>query len=229
MKIFAIGDLHFDPIGNKSMDKFGWKNHQEKIIENWKKEINETDIVLIPGDFSWAMKLSEVKLDLDIIEELPGIKIISRGNHDYWWESLSKMNKLGYKTIHFLQNNSYSFNGISLCGVRGWINRSYPYFTEEDEKYLNRETERMKISLNSIKNKEDFIIAMVHYPPYDNDGELNDYGKLLKEYEVDLCIYAHLHGPSHKFIKEGNVGGVEMICVASDYIDFVPKLLKESI
>lgn len=228
--IYAIGDLHFDNTGEKPMGIFGdnWIDHEEQIIKNWNEIIGEEDLVLIPGDISWALKEEDACKDLKKIDKLPGKKILSKGNHDYWWTSLKKMNNFGFASIRYLQNNNFVFNNIRIIGSRGWIDNTVAKETgEEDlehsEKIFKREIHRLKLSLES-QVSEDYkkTIAMLHYPPFDTDMKPNELGKVLEEYEVDYCIYGHLHGEGHKFVKEGNINGVEYICVSSDYIDFKP-------
>lgn len=219
--IFAIGDLHFDPIGDKPMDIFGekWLDHEEKIISYWKSVVKDEDIVLLPGDISWGLKLDEAMEDLKKIDKLPGMKIISKGNHDYWWSSLNKMNSLGLNSIYFINNNSYRYGDISISGTRGWIPRDAYGFNENDEKIYLREVNRLKMSLEDNKDAK-YKIAMIHYPPFNQDFTVNDFSKLLTEYNVDLCIYGHLHGDGHKYVVEGLIDSVEYKCVASDFVDF---------
>ena len=221
--IFAIGDLHFDYTQEKPMNIFGdnWENHEEKIIENWKEVVREDDLVLLPGDISWALKLDTAAYDLKRIDELPGIKIISKGNHDYWWSSLNKMNNLGYKTINFIHNNSFEYKGYS----RGWAARDSFEFSENDEKIYLREVQRLKNSLDSCVNKK--IIAMIHYPPFNQDLGVNEFSQTLSDYKVEKCVYGHLHGKGHKFSYEGDLEGVDYHFVASDFLDFKLKIIEE--
>lgn len=219
--IWALGDLHFDPIGDKPMDIFGenWIDHEEQIVSYWKEVVKEEDIVLLPGDISWGLKLDEAAIDLEKIDALPGKKIISKGNHDYWWGSLSKMDSLGFESISFLNNNSYLYNDIAISGTRGWMPKDSSGFAENDEKIYFREVNRLKNSLESNKDASRKI-AMIHYPPFNQDFSVNEFSKLLSEYKVDLCIYGHLHAEGHKYIVEGNIDGVEYKCVSCDYVDF---------
>ena len=120
--IYAIGDLHLDHSKEKPMDIFGenWIDHEEKIIKNWKEKISDEDLVLIPGDISWALRLEEAAFDLELLDKLPGKKVFIKGNHDYWWQSLNKINKLGFGSLYFIQNTSYIYQGIGIAGSRGW-------------------------------------------------------------------------------------------------------------
>ncbi|NYB73677.1 metallophosphoesterase [Sedimentibacter hydroxybenzoicus DSM 7310] len=229
MKIFAIADLHFDSQKEKPMNVFGdnWINHEEKIIENWKKVVGEDDLVLIPGDISWAVKLNEAIEDLLRIDELPGIKIIGKGNHDYWWSTSSKLDKLNLKTIKFLKNNSYEFDGVSVCGTRGWDTMEEHADAKSNEKIYLRELNRLKISLECAGKKGGKIIVMLHYPPFNSIGLPNEFFQMLKEFQADICIYGHLHGEDgHKNVKEGLIDQVQVHCVSSDYMDFKPKRIQ---
>lgn len=221
--IYALADLHLDYTEEKSMEVFGdaWENYQEKIFKNWKNKINEEDTVLIPGDISWAMDTKEASVDLSIIDRMPGRKILMKGNHDYWWSSLNKLNNLGFESIDFLQNNSFEVEDYSICGTRGWISKDSRDFTDHDEKIYRRELLRLENSIES-SNLDKKLIVCLHYPPINVDGSLNEFFKLAKSYKVHTLIYGHLHGNGHRLIKEGNIEGVNLVCVSSDYVDFDP-------
>lgn len=223
--IYGIGDLHLDSSKNKPMDIFGykWIDHDKKIVENWSNIIKDEDLVLIPGDVSWALKIEESVDDLKMIDELPGRKIISKGNHDYWWESLSKLNKMELKSIQFLQNNSFIFRDTLIAGTRGWMSRDAEGFNDNDEKIFKRELNRLILSLSSSTAEVSKKIVMVHYPPFNTDLTPNEFVHIMKDFNVDICIYGHLHGEGHKYAVEGVINGIEFHCVSSDYIDFIPK------
>jgi len=224
--IYAIGDLHFDFSKEKPMDIFGenWTNHEEKIITNWKGLVKEDDLVILPGDITWALRLNEAKSDLSRIDSLPGRKLILKGNHDYWWGSLSKLNSLGLESISFLQNNSYIYNGYGIAGTRGWIAKDNDDFNADDEKIFNRELSRLKLSLESMENV-DKKIAIVHYPPFNIFLSPNEFVDIMKSHGVDICLYGHLHSEGHKYAVEGFIDGIDFHCVSSDYINFKPKLI----
>ncbi len=229
MKIFAIADLHFDFKKEKPMDVFGdnWERHEEKIIENWKNTVGKDDLVLIPGDISWALKLDEALEDLLKIENLPGIKIIGKGNHDYWWATSTKLDNLGFKTIKFLKNNFYKFDDIVICGTRGWDTMEEHSKEISNEKIFLRELNRLKISIESAKNISDKIIVMLHYPPFSSDGLPNEFFDIMKNHNADICIYGHLHGEEgHKNVREGCIDNIMVHCVSSDYTDFQLKRIK---
>lgn len=223
MALYAISDLHLSLNSDKPMDVFGehWYNHHERIKENWINKITNKDTVLIAGDISWSMKMEDGMEDLEWIHKLPGKKIISKGNHDYWWGSISKLNSL-YEDISFIQNNYFVYEDYAICGTRGWIPPSDKY-TQHDEKIYNREKIRLRISLDSAKKAGyEKIIVMIHYPPVNDKFEETELIKIFKEYNVEKVIYGHLHGASLKNIFEGKHHGIEYIMTACDYINFNP-------
>lgn len=229
MKIYAMSDLHLDSSGDKSMDIFGgeWVNYQEKIIANIAQTVTEKDVILIPGDISWALKPEDALKDLLKLDELPGKKLLSKGNHDYWWGTKSKLNKLNLKTIEFLQTNSYIVEDIGVFATRGWMSRDSEDFTEKDKKIFERELARLELSLNSLKHQNlSKKIVMIHYPPFNfSDKAPNDFVDIMKKYRVDICIYGHLHAEGHKFAVEGSVENIEFHLVSSDYLKLQPKLI----
>lgn len=230
MSIYAIGDLHLSFNTDKPMNIFGekWNNYEEKIKKDWIKKVKENDLVLLPGDFSWSMKLEDTYKDFEYLNNLPGKKILLKGNHDYWWNTVKKMNefikKSKFNNIEFLYNNSYFFDNYIICGTRGWNISN----DEEDKRLFQRELLRLEISLNDGiqkygENKE--IIVCMHYPPiksynileYDINLKMIN---LLKKYNVKKCIYGHLHGAAHKDAIEGNINEIEFKLVSSDYLNF---------
>lgn len=224
--IYGIGDLHLDYTKKKSMDIFGekWTNYEEKIFHNWKEVVKEDDLVLLPGDISWALKLEEAYYDLKRVNELPGYKIITKGNHDFWWQGPKKLKELGFEKIAFIQNNSYVFeNKIGIGGTRGWLSKDWDDFTKKDERIFLRELNRLNMSLSSIKKEVELKIVLLHYPPFNADFTPNEFVDLMVEHKVDICIYGHLHAEGHRFVVEKNIGGIEFHCVSSDYINFQPK------
>lgn len=229
MAIFAISDLHLSKAVNKPMDIFGgeWENYMKKIEEHWNSVVSKDDWVLISGDISWATYLGEAVPDFEFIQSLPGKKVLSKGNHDYWWETLSKMNKFknkyGFSDIFFLHNNSYVCQTIGVCGTRGWISPDNPEYTSHDTKIFNRELGRLELSLRDLENKEyDKTVVMLHYPPLYPEGKSREFLELLKGYGVDICIYGHLHGKAAKDAVEGKVEGIEFILTSSDRLGFKP-------
>lgn len=229
MSIYVIADLHLSFNDNKPMDIFGdnWKNHYEKIKNNWIKKVNENDIVVLPGDFSWAMNIKDTYKDFEFLNDLPGKKILLKGNHDYWWTTLKKMNEFieenEFSNIEFIYNNSVLYENTIITGTRGWALLNQ----EEDKKMIKRENARLKLALeDGIKKfgKDKEIIVFMHYPPLLNDkleeNKYLDFYQTLKEYDVKKCYYGHLHGNSHKEAVIGNVGGITFKLISSDYLNF---------
>ncbi len=225
MSLYAIADLHLSFENPKPMDIFGdnWKGHEEKIKRDWLDKVNEEDTVLIPGDFSWAMALKDTYKDFEYLNCLPGKKIMLKGNHDYYWNSLKKLNEFvkenNFKNIEFLHNNSYEVEGYIIAGTRGWIITD----TKEDLKLINRELIRLELSIKEGIEKygDKPIIICMHYPPTNKAIlEHSDFIKLMQKYNVKKCIYGHLHGESHIEAVEGNVCGIEFKLVSADYLDF---------
>lgn len=225
MKIFAISDLHLEGSNNKSMSVFGshWVNHRERIKSNWKSKITKEDMILIPGDISWAMKWEEALEDLAFLHHLPGKKIFVRGNHDYWWQKINRLNTL-YDDMFFIQNQAYLWNKLAICGTRGWICPEKDGFVSEDDKIYQRELIRLKLSLDDAKSKRaEKIIVLLHYPPTHEGAFSSPFVDLLKQYPVSHVIYGHLHDKDawDKNIK-GKVGNIIYRLVSADYLDFMP-------
>ncbi len=230
MPIFTIGDLHL-PLGiDKPMNKFGsnWDNYVDRIASNWRAVVREGDTVVIPGDFSWATYIEQAERDFAYLHALPGKKIIIKGNHDYWWTTMSKLNEFiarhGFDSISFLQNNSYTAEGISICGTRGWLYPAWPSFAEEDMKYFSREVGRLELSLKAAQT--DNIRVFTHYPPMSREGEGNAFTDMLKKYGVTKCYYGHLHSYSHANRVPDTVDGIEYRLVSSDYLGFSLRLVR---
>ncbi|WP_054743257.1 metallophosphoesterase [Cellulosilyticum ruminicola] len=231
MKVFAIGDLHLSSTTNKPMDIFGenWAQHEKQIEAHWRETIGKEDLILIPGDISWAMRLNEAQADLDFLESLPGQKVCIRGNHDYWWDRPGKLNRQ-YDSLYFLQNTAYFIGDIAICGTRGWLSPNEVKWDEEDERLYLRELERLKLSLKAAMANKDLkeIWVMVHYPPTYNKDMTSPLKALLKEYPVTRVIYGHLHDAlSWKEALKGEEDGIIYSLVAADYIGFKPTMLTE--
>ena len=229
MALYAISDLHLSFNSDKPMDIFGekWRRHDEKIKNNWMAKIKEEETVLIAGDISWAMKSEDSFEDLKWIDNLPGKKIISKGNHDFWWGSIKKLN-LMFNNTKFLQNNFYAYGEYAICGTRGWICPGSDKFVEKDEKIYARELIRLRLSLDEAKKAgyEKFIV-MLHYPPTNEKYEESGFLEILKEYKVEKLIYGHLHGPALTRVLNGQIGDIEYIMTSADFIDFNPRLVLE--
>jgi len=226
MSVFAIGDLHLPGHEQKPMDVFGthWDRHFETISENWRRKITEEDIVLIPGDISWAMQLSEAADDLNAIAQLPGTKLLLRGNHDYWWSSLNKLRSALPDGMHVIQNDAMKIGGHVFCGTRGW-NFPTPQQTlsAQDEKVYLRELIRLRMSLDQAKKLDgEDITVMLHFPPLFADGVGTAFTEILEEYEVQQVVYGHLHGAGIKIGFDGLRNGVNYRLVSCDALEFDP-------
>ena len=226
MGLFAIADLHFSFAADKPMDIFGenWKNHSERIVENWKRVVGAEDTVLLPGDLSWGMRMEDAATDLDVIYGLPGRKILLGGNHDYWWKSSSKL-EASYPGMRFLKNDADRYEDWAICGSRGWICPNEVQFTEQDKKIYEREQIRLRLSLDAaMKKGAEQIILMMHYPPMNDQMEDSAFTALFQEYPVKKVVYGHLHGAeSHGKGFQGERDGVEYLLCAADYLEFCPR------
>ena len=225
MHIYAIGDLHLsgEP-ASKPMEIFGehWAGHKDKIKEHWLRAVKEEDYVILTGDLSWAMHLEEAKVDLDWIAALPGHKLLVRGNHDYWWTSVTKMRKLYGEAFIFLQNDCVALElpdgrKVAVCGTRGWLLPSAEKFTDEDNKIYLREGVRMELGLKeAAKKAPDLVIQALHYPPLFNAEEHTVFTDLLESFAVDYCVYGHIHGENGVSSFEGVRAGVTYKLVSCD-------------
>lgn len=225
MSLFAIADTHLSFGTDKPMDTFeGWQNYTQKLENNWNKVVAENDDVLIAGDISWAMNFDELVADFQFLEKLNGNKIILKGNHDYWWNTVSKMNKFlldnEFKTIKFLYNNSYDCSGVSVCGTRGWMLENED---EDNERILLREIGRLKRSLDSAQNEQK--IVFLHYPPVSQNSCCNGIVDVLNEYGIKKCFFGHLHGEAAKYVLEGNINGIDYRLISCDRLKFTPYLI----
>jgi len=229
MAIYAISDLHLAKSIDKPMDIFGhrWQNYMERLKASWEETVCQDDYVIIPGDISWATYLEQAYDDFSFIERLPGKKIISKGNHDYWWTTLSKLNKFlrdnNFASISFMHNNSFDLGEAVLCGTRGWKCPGENDFSAEDQKIFNRELQRLELSLKTIKPKDNqTVIAALHYPPFNMKGRPSDFIDVMKKYNVTMCLYGHLHGESHRNAVEGRIEGIDFKFVSADHLEFRP-------
>ena len=200
MKIFAISDLHLSVNNSKPMDIFGpvWDGYLDKIFSQWKNLVSSDDLVLMAGDLSWAMKLEEVVPDIDLLKNLPGKKIIIRGNHDYWWKSISSLRALLPTDFYAIQNDALKFDNVIVCGTRGWKGvEKYPTLLDEDKKIFDREVLRLGMTLENaskLRQEGDKLVCMIHYPPVDIFRNDSPFSELIKKYKVDAVSYGHLHG-----------------------------------
>jgi predicted phosphohydrolase len=224
MRCYAISDLHLSFTSNKPMDRFGdhWYKHWEKVEHSWRQRITPKDLVLLPGDHSWALKLEEATQDLEFIEKLPGHKVLVRGNHDYWWQSLSKVRKR-FPGLHFLQNDAIRLGPAAICGTRGWdLPGPNGFDNADDEKIYLRELERFKLALEALDPEASVRIAMLHYPPLFPYRRESEFTQLLQSYRIDICVYGHLHRSNGHKPFQGLQGGVQYYLVSCDMIEFQP-------
>ena len=229
MRIFAMSDLHLSEASGKPMDVFGprWEHHTEKMKKNWDETLKEDDVMIISGDVSWGLKLEEAMPDLQWIHERPGRKYITRGNHDLWWSSLTKMNSL-YEDITFIQNGCAVAGDTVICGTRGWmLKQNHTEWTEHDEKIYRREQIRMKMALDAAQaSGASRMILSLHYPPTDYHGSDTAFTEIIEQYDVDCVLYGHLHGEEaarHAF--NGRKNNIRYRLMSSDYLGFFPRLI----
>lgn len=200
MKVFAISDLHLSINNSKPMDIFGpvWQGYLDKIFEDWKAKVEDDDLVLLAGDFSWAMRLEDTKEDFNLLSSLPGKKIIIRGNHDYWWKSISSVRAFLPENFFAIQNDAIKFGNIIICGTRGWIvPEKNVELSQENKKIFDREVIRLELTLESaskIREDGDILICMMHYPPTNFTKDDSEFTNLIEKYKVDKVVYGHLHG-----------------------------------
>lgn len=222
-----MADLHLCK-GNpeKTMSIFnGWQNYQELIEKNWKELISDSDMIVLPGDISWGMSLKEAAPDFKFIEQLPGQKIVIKGNHDYWWTTKKKMEDFfaaeGCTSIKILHNNHYRYGGYGICGTRGWVNM--PGETQ-DEKVLRREVQRLETSIRSALDEGLKPIVFLHYPPIFATNFNYDILDVLYRYKIDECYYGHIHGKSaHDLCVKNTYDGINFHLIAGDYLQFIPE------
>lgn len=227
MALYAIADLHL-PLGiDKPMDIFGkaWENYVDRLRENWQNTVKEGDTVVLAGDFSWATYLAQSAKDFEYLHKLNGRKILLKGNHDYWWTTMNKLREFmrenDFLDIDFLQNNSFMYGDIAICGTRGWIHPAWDNFSAEDRKIFDREVLRLELSLQSVKDCKE-IYVFTHYPPMSTALEDNEFCAMMKKYPVTKCIYGHLHSAAHRNAVEETVDGIEYKLVSGDYVEFQP-------
>lgn len=225
MNIYCISDLHLDLTGKKPMNVFGpvWNNYLEEIEADWNNKVKDDDIVLISGDISWAMTLEEFKSDLVYLNTLKGQKVLNRGNHDYWWNSITQIRNILPKGFYAVQNDCLRFGNILICGTRGWdLPERDEKPDETTKKMLDREKQRMVIALNcmqKMRTEQDKVIYMIHYPPFNSIREQNEFLTLLEEYKVDIVVYGHLHGKHIRATLQEERNGIKFYLTACDQVN----------
>lgn len=224
MKIFAISDLHLSVNNPKPMDIFGptWDNYVDKIFADWKAKVSDDDLVLLAGDFSWAMKLEETAADFDMLKTLPGKKIIIRGNHDYWWKSISAVRAVLPANFYAIQNDALKFGNVIVCGTRLWnLPDVKKPLTPESEKIYKRELIRLELTLQQaqkMQSENDVIICMLHYPPYSPKEEDNEVTALLEKYGVKAVVYGHIHAYRRQALTLQK-NGIDYYLTSCDLLD----------
>lgn len=226
MKIFAMSDLHLSEASGKPMDVFGarWKNHTAIMKKNWDELLTDDDVMIISGDVSWGLKMSEAMPDLQWIHERPGKKLITKGNHDLWWSSLSKMNGL-FDDIMFIQNGCSVAGDTAVCGTRGWnLKQTRSDWTEHDDRINRREQLRLKMCLDAAKaSGASRIILSMHYPPTDSRGSDTEFTEIIEQYDVFCVLYGHLHGEdAERNAYNGVRNRIPYRLVSSDVLKFIP-------
>ncbi len=224
MKVYAISDLHLSLCGDKPMDIFGakWDDYLNKIQLDWNERVTEDDIVLISGDISWAMELSNALIDISYLSKLKGKKIIIRGNHDYWWKSISQIRARLPENVYALQNDAIKIGNYIFCGARGWAVEGSPDFVEHDRKIYLREVERFKLALKSaekLMEEGDKLVCLIHFPPFNVRRESSLFTEIFEEYKVDKVVYGHLHGKDVRAFLRTSINGVEYVLASCDILD----------
>lgn len=232
MKVFCISDLHLSSVVEKPMDIFGpgWDNHFERISEDWKQKVGADDVVLVSGDISWGMYMEEAIPDINLIRELPGKIVFLRGNHDYWWKSISVVRNALPADMYAIQNDALRIGNLLLCGTRGWTVPETVSKTEEDEKIYQREIIRLELSLKQMqaqRKNDDIVVGMMHYPPFNSKYEISPFMELFKKYNVDKVVYGHLHGKNCRTERVVCVDGVTYFLTSCDQVDCKLTLITE--
>lgn len=227
------------------MDIFGpnWESHATQIASHWKHLIHPEDLVLVPGDLSWAMKLEQAVPDLQWVHELPGTKVMIQGNHDYWWSSLKKIAAVLPPSIHLIQNNAFHWKDVAIGGARLWDTTEYafgPYIEyrenpkakkkepeeivqeELSQKIFERELQRLRLSLKELNPDAKVRIAMTHYPPISADLQPSRASQILEEHNIQICVFGHLHNIKAGCSLFGERKGIRYILTSCDYLRFQP-------
>jgi predicted phosphohydrolase len=224
MALFAIADLHLSLASDKKMDVFpGWENYVEKIEQHWRTLVSDDDTVVIAGDVSWGMSLEEALEDFLWIHRLPGKKLIIKGNHDYWWSTVTKMQRFliehGIDDIALLNNNAYLVDGIAVCGTRGWF---YEENEGPDRKVLLREAMRLETSICEAEKNGGVPVAFLHYPPIWGNTICHEILEVLKAHKIERCYFGHIHGEYARRMPMPVVEGMKLSLISADYLRFVP-------
>ena len=229
MRLFAIADPHLPGAQAKTMDVFGprWAGHPQAFFDGWRATVGEDDLVLVPGDISWAMRFEEALVDLEALADLPGRKVLLRGNHDYWWPSISRLRRALPGGMWALQNDAVAIDGVVVAGTRGWVCPGSHGFTEQDLKIYQREVERLRLSLeHAAKLEGGYRVVMLHFPPTNSRLEPNELTRLIEEYAPDALVFGHVHGDEPDGILT-RLDDVAVHFVAADALGFRPRLVAD--
>lgn len=228
MSLFVIGDLHLSFGVNKPMDIFGgWENHHVLLKDAWLKSIRPEDTVVLAGDTSWGMTMEEALPDFRWIHALPGRKIMLKGNHDYWWTTMSKMTRFfeenGLDSLHILHNNCYACGEYGICGTRGWVNMDYN--EPANAKVNAREAQRLETSLQAAEAQGLQPIVFLHYPPIYASNCNFEMLDVLWKHRIPHCYYGHVHGSSHRHAINGVRDDVQYHLISGDFLQFQPEIV----
>lgn len=233
MKIFAISDLHLSTTTDKPMDVFGgeWTNYEEKIFENWNACVSDDDIVLLAGDLSWGMTFNEALPDIEVVSKLKGKKVIIKGNHDYWWKSISLIRDNLPNGFFAVQNDCIRIGNLLVCGTRGWnIPEIGRELSKEDKKIYDRELLRLELSLTNMEKQRkegDYVVCMMHYPPFNSSRKESDFTRLIDKFNVNAVVYGHVHGKRDNRGNETIINGLHYYLTSCDQTLNKLTLIKE--
>ncbi len=224
MKIFSISDLHLSINSSKPMDIFGpvWEGSFEKIAEDWQRKVTDDDVVLLCGDLSWAMKDVDAIEDINLLSKLPGKKIIIKGNHDYWWQGITKLRNMLPENFYVLQNDAMKIENVVFCGTRDWLIPEGKFKTEENERIYAREFERLKLTLADAARKRedgDLLVCLMHYPPFLQNEKATEFTKLFHEYGVDIVVFGHIHKNLSGYRLFCNIDGIDYYLTSCDLLN----------
>jgi len=241
MNIYAIGDLHLSFTATPDPDNWqngleykpmgeineSWTGHAIRIYENWCRIVHPCDVVLVPGDFSWAMRLDEARNDLYFLGLLPGLIIGVQGNHDYWWQSISRVRAVLPPNVRLIRNDHVRLGELVICGTRGWLCPNSGYFRPEDMKIYQRELIRLENSLKSVKTATREIIVMTHYMPTNEKHEYSGFIELFQKYGVQKVVYGHLHAKACRYRLPDRAWDISFHLVSADHLGFTPRLITD--
>jgi len=227
VRVLAIADPHLSGAQPKPMDVFGpgWSGHPDAFFAGWRRVVRDGDLVLVPGDISWAMRLEEARVDLDAIAALPGTKVLLRGNHDYWWPSVTKLRSVLPPRMHALQNDAVRIGDVVVGGTRGWLCPGSPGFGDHDRAVYEREVIRLTLSLQAMARLDGaFRVVMLHFPPTNVRGEPSGFTEALRAARPDALVFGHVHGDG--VVARPSLPGTRVAFVAADRVGFEPVLLR---